>query len=80
MDQVLVLSSHLIGNKDLRIIDKISNLPNLKVDENRIQQVLQNIIGNAIKFTKSGTITISNHTTEDWVYIVVDDTGYAFLP
>lgn len=51
----------------------------MKVDENRIQQVLQNIIGNAIKFTKSGTITISNSSTEDWVYITVADTGYAMF-
>jgi len=46
-------------------------------DKMRITQVLGNIIGNAIKFTKTGNITIETHVhgDENKVEIRVIDTG-----
>jgi len=57
---VLALSQPLIGHKKVELINAIdSNLPPINADENRIQQILYNLVGNAIKFTDSGTITVS---------------------
>jgi signal transduction histidine kinase len=38
-------------------------------------QVLQNIIGNAIKFTHKGKIVVSNRMTDDWVELIISDSG-----
>lgn len=57
---VLTLSRPLLGQKDLQLINSISpDLPTVNADENRVQQILHNLVGNAIKFTDSGTVEIS---------------------
>lgn len=57
---VMTLSQPLIGQKSLELINAISpEVPLVDADENRMQQILHNIIGNAIKFTEKGTVIVS---------------------
>ncbi|MGB5961421.1 MAG: response regulator [Coleofasciculaceae cyanobacterium] len=59
-DIVLSLSKPLAQQKNLQLINSISaEIPPVFADEDRIQQVLYNLIGNAIKFTETGIIEVS---------------------
>jgi two-component system sensor histidine kinase ChiS len=65
VEVVLTLSQPLVGSKNLQLVNSISpDLPAVNADENRLQQILHNLVGNAIKFTDSGTVEISAEITE----------------
>lgn len=73
---VLELSHHLLGKKTLRIINQIADQPLwVSADAQRLEQVLYNLIGNAIKYTSEGKIVISATPMEHQVRIQVVDTG-----
>lgn len=65
--------------KSIEIVKKIQgDLPQVNIDSNRIIQVLNNLIGNAIKFTpNNGNITVeaSFQSEKEEVKISVQDTG-----
>jgi len=51
------------------------SLPNAFADKAKTEQVLFNLMGNAAKFTKEGTITISTALEGNFLKIRVSDTG-----
>ena len=75
-DVVIVLSSHLIEGKDLKITNKIQeDIPPVDADENRIQQIMHNLIDNAIKFTDKGEVSVSSEIIDGRLNILIKDTG-----
>ncbi len=62
--------------QNIVIATKIAKLPELILDKNRIIQVLNNLIKNAIKFTPAkGKITIIAEKQENNILVKVKDTG-----
>jgi signal transduction histidine kinase/CheY-like chemotaxis protein len=57
-------------------------VPNVYADANKLKQVMLNLIGNAIKFTDKGSITIRTIVQKDKgnVLIQVEDTGIGVPP
>ncbi|MCP3683642.1 MAG: response regulator, partial [bacterium] len=73
---VLTTSKMLLGDKDLKLVNDIDiNISSVNADENRLQQIMYNIIGNAIKFTETGSVTVSAIAKEDNMEVRVADTG-----
>ncbi len=51
------------------------DLPKIKFDRDKITQVITNLVSNAIKFTKEGSITILVEKVENTIKVSVRDTG-----
>jgi len=80
-DIVLTLSQPLIKQKNLQLLNTLPpKIPPVWADENRLQQILHNLIGNAIKFTEAGTVEISATELEELVAVTVTDTGIGIPP
>lgn len=77
---VITLSKPLLGDKELTLHNNIAtDLPAVDADENRLQQILHNLIGNAVKFTAEGTVEVSALQQEDMIRVQVRDTGPGIL-
>lgn len=76
VDVVLTINKPLITGKDIQLKHALSDdVPAVFADENRLIQILHNLVGNAIKFTLTGEVIVSAAEKGDLLYISVADTG-----
>jgi PAS domain S-box-containing protein len=68
---------NLIDKKQIKLVWKSSPaIPKrLLGDVKKINQVLTNVVGNAVKYTTEGKIAVSSHLIDNKLYFEVTDTG-----
>lgn len=67
--------TELATEKNLTLTVEAGNLPQVLGDKNRTEQVLLNLVGNALKFTEKGGVTVRADADGSGVTVRVTDTG-----
>ena len=82
IDQVLVLTTHLFAPNRIRLETVLGHgLPSLMIDRHMIEQVLMNLILNAVQAMKNGgVLTIRTSVAEGICRVEVRDSGAGISP
>jgi len=76
LENVIKIFDQRLKDKRLSlVVDVKENLPTIKADSFKLEQMLVNLLDNAIKYTDHGEIAISAGVQENRVRIQVRDTG-----
>lgn len=76
VEVILAITKPSISGKKLELINAVDpGLSPVEADENRLQQIFYNLIGNAVKFTQKGEVKVSAGIIDGKVEISVSDTG-----
>ena len=73
---VLAICNPLVTGKSIKIVVSVQDsLPTVRADQDRLIQILYNLIGNAIKYTEHGNITIDAKQLDNYLKVSIIDTG-----
>ena len=68
------------SEKGIELVNRTGGLPVLLLDEQRFRQILFNLVGNAVKFTARGSVTVAASYAGTTLELSVSDTGRGIPP
>ena len=68
------------SEKGVRLVNGTDGVPTVMIDGHRFRQILFNLIGNAVKFTKTGSVEVRATYSEGVLVVSVVDTGCGIAP
>lgn len=75
-DSVFKLLLPVANPKGIQLINALTeDLPKLNADEDRVQQIMLNLVGNAIKYSDGGWVKVSARQAGVMLEVTVEDTG-----
>jgi len=81
IESVLRIVLPLAQKKNLQLVTAIgASVDTINNDRRRVEQVLINLVNNAIKFTEHGEVTIECQIRDGWLETSVRDTGIGIRP
>ncbi len=80
IERVIETVRPTVMNKNLELKVDLQDVPRMYSDESRLNQILLNMLSNAVKFTESGTVEVTVSQTEGKVSLAVRDTGIGISP
>ncbi len=81
LDEVLASAHALAAGRTLHVGARIQDIPTLFVtDSVFLRRILGNLLGNAIKFTEAGSVTLAAQQSGDCLVLSVADTGVGIAP
>jgi len=75
LEELQALMQPLADAKGLMLQQENAGLDSLMTDRGKLRQVLVNLLGNAIKFTETGSVTLSCQQVGSDIVFEVTDTG-----
>jgi len=79
-DEVFSSFQMAASEKGIVLINQTVGVPTIQLDEHRFRQILFNLIGNAVKFTEHGSVSVDASYAETNLVVSVSDTGCGIPP
>ena len=79
-DEVFASFRLAAAEQGIDLVNRTDPVPTVLLDEHRFRQILFNLVGNAVKFTPHGSVTVSASYSDANLEVAVSDTGCGIAP